>query len=75
MTKIQTDTPSDIAISIRNLFKIFGDNPQSILPQLYDGIDKSEVQQKTGHVIGLNNINVDIQELKDDPYFSKYIMF
>lgn len=64
MTKIQTDTPSDIAISIRNLFKIFGDNPQSILPQLYDGIDKSEVQQKTGHVIGLNNINVDIQSGK-----------
>ncbi|MEC8727628.1 MAG: betaine/proline/choline family ABC transporter ATP-binding protein [Pseudomonadota bacterium] len=64
MTTSHSDTSSDIAISIRNLFKIFGDNPQSVLPQLHDGIDKADVQQKTGHVIGLNNINVDIQSGK-----------
>ena len=61
MTQSHSDTSSNAAISIRNLFKIFGDNPQSVLPQLYDGIDKANIQQKTGHVIGLNNINVDIQ--------------
>ena len=47
-------------ISVRNLFKIFGDDPQSVLPMLHDGIDKAEIQKKTGHVIGLNNINIDI---------------
>jgi glycine betaine/proline transport system ATP-binding protein len=48
-------------ISVRNLYKIFGDNPQSVLPLLHDGIDKAEVQKETGHVIGLNNINIDFQ--------------
>ncbi len=55
-----SDSSADIAISIRNLFKIFGNDPSSILPMLYDGIDKAEIQSKTGHVIGLNNINVDM---------------
>ena len=64
MTQSKSDTSSDVAISIRNLFKIFGDNPASVMPQLYDGIDKADIQQKTGHVIGLNNINVDIQSGK-----------
>ena len=53
--------PTKAKISVRNLYKIFGDDPQSVLPMLHDGIDKAEVQQKTGHVIGLNNINIDIQ--------------
>ena len=48
-------------IAVRNLFKIFGDDPKSILPMLHDGIDKADIQQKTGHVIGLNNINIDIE--------------
>jgi len=48
-------------IAVRNLFKIFGDDPQSILPMLHDGIDKADIQRQTGHVIGLNNINIDIR--------------
>ncbi|MGC6484428.1 MAG: betaine/proline/choline family ABC transporter ATP-binding protein [Candidatus Puniceispirillales bacterium] len=48
-------------ITVRNLYKIFGDDPMSVLPLLHDGIDKAEVQKKTGHVIGLNNINIDIE--------------
>lgn len=64
MTSTQSQKSSDIAISIRNLFKIFGDDPKSVMPQLHDGIDKADVQRKTGHVIGLNNINVDIQSGK-----------
>ena len=55
-----SDSSADIAISIRSLFKIFGNDPSSILPMLYNGIDKAEIQSKTGHVIGLNNINVDM---------------
>ena len=50
-----------VKIAVRNLFKIFGDDPESILPMLSDGIDKADVQQHTGHVIGLNNINIDIE--------------
>ncbi len=52
---------AETAITIRNLFKVFGPDPQSVLPHLTDGINKAEVQKKTGHVIGLNNINIDIK--------------
>ena len=52
---------NEVKIAVRNLFKIFGEDPESILPMLTDGIDKAEVQQRTGHVIGLNNINIDIR--------------
>ena len=55
-----TKTNQNIALSIKNLFKIFGSDPTSILSEISDGIDKAEVQRKTGHVIGLNNINIDI---------------
>ena len=50
-----------VKITVRNLYKIFGDDPSSILPMLSDGIDKADIQRRTGHVIGLNNINVDIK--------------
>ena len=52
---------NQVKIAVRNLFKIFGEDPESILPMLSDGIDKADVQQRTGHVIGLNNINIDIR--------------
>lgn len=55
------DNGQQAKIAVRNLFKIFGDDPQSILPMLHDGIDKAEIQRQTGHVIGLNNINIDIR--------------
>ena len=54
-------TTADVKISVRNLYKVFGDDPESVLPLLHDGIDKAEIQSKTGHVLGLNNINVDIR--------------
>jgi len=49
-----------VKISVRNLFKVFGENPASILPLLYDGIDKAALQKRSGHVLALNNINIDI---------------
>jgi len=49
-----------IKISVRNLFKVFGEDPVNILPLLYDGIDKAELQKSSGHVLALNNINIDI---------------
>ena len=55
-------TGPKVKISIRNLFKVFGDDPVSILPLLYDGIDKAELQKSSGHVLALNNINIDIYD-------------
>ena len=47
-------------ISVRGLYKIFGDDPQSVLPMVKDGIGKAELQAETNHVLGLNDINVDM---------------
>jgi len=56
-----TTADKPVKIAVRNLYKIFGDDPASVLPMLSDGIDKADIQRRTGHVIGLNNINVDIK--------------
>tara|TARA_B110000208_G_scaffold174426_1_gene219102 strand:- start:533 stop:1579 length:1047 start_codon:yes stop_codon:yes gene_type:complete len=56
---VNTSKPK-VKISVRNLFKVFGEDPVSILPLLYDGIDKTELQKNTAHILALNNINVDI---------------
>ena len=61
MSSLRAPDATQAKIAVRNLFKIFGDDPKSILPMLHDGIDKAEIQRQTGHVIGLNNINIDIQ--------------
>lgn len=50
----------DIKISVRNLYKIFGDDPQGALEKVRAGMGKAELQSETGHVLGLNDINVDM---------------
>src|SRR5210317_2646698 len=52
----------DVKISVQNLFKIYGHNPRAVQDKVYDGIDKSAFMQETGHVLALNNINVDMRE-------------
>ena len=36
-------------IEINNIYKIFGNNPQSVLPMVKEGATKDEVLEKTGH--------------------------
>ena len=47
-------------ISVRGLYKIFGDDPQSALARVQDGMGKPELLAETNHVLGLNDINVDM---------------
>ncbi|MDR9394649.1 MAG: ATP-binding cassette domain-containing protein [Roseovarius sp.] len=49
-------------IAIRNLYKIFGEAPQSVLPAVRDGTSKDDLLNQHGHVLGLNDINVDVKE-------------
>ena len=53
---------SEIKIQIKNLYKIFGKNPRSALEQVKDGVDKDELLEKHNHVLGLKDINLDINE-------------
>lgn len=53
---------NNVKISIRNLYKIFGDDPQSALKDVHAGMGKPELLDKRDHVLGLSDINVDIHE-------------
>ena len=49
-------------IEIRNVYKIFGQNPSKILPMVQDGANKEDVLEKTGHTVGLDNVSLSIEE-------------
>ncbi len=51
-----------IKVSIRNLYKIFGGAPEQALAQVRAGMDKTQLLKKAGHVLGLNDINIDMRE-------------
>ncbi len=51
-----------VKISIRDLYKVFGLDPQSALDHVMKGVGKAELLEEHGHVLGLNNINVDMRE-------------
>ena len=43
-------------IEINNVYKIFGNNPQSVMPMVKNGANKEEVLEKTVHKVGLDNV-------------------
>jgi len=47
-----------VSISIRNLYKIFGSNPQEALNKAYNGASKHDLMTQHRHVLGLSDINV-----------------
>ena len=49
-------------IEVKNVYKIFGNNPQKILPMVQNGATKEEVLEKTGHTIGLDNVSISVEE-------------
>ena len=53
-----TDTPK---IRIRNLYKIFGTDDQSALAHVKAGVGKDQLLADHKHVLGLQDINVDMQ--------------
>jgi glycine betaine/proline transport system ATP-binding protein len=48
-------------VTLRGLFKIFGANDKSVLPLVKDGMGKEELLEKHKHVLGLQNIDVEMQ--------------
>ena len=53
---------ADAKIKIKNLFKIFGNKPDQIMPLVRQGISKQELLDEHKHVLGLSDINIDIPE-------------
>lgn len=49
-------------IRIEGLFKLFGNNPTKHMPLVAEGLSKDEILAKTGHTLGLKDINLDIKK-------------
>ena len=48
-------------VRMRGLYKIFGARGKDVLHHVQGGLGKEELLARHGHVLGLNNINVDMQ--------------
>ena len=53
---------SVVKIKIESLYKIFGTNPKMGIEHIKNGVDKDELLTKYSHVLGLQDINLNIQE-------------
>ena len=64
MTVSDTNTKSSVPakVVIRNLFKIFGNNPKMGLEHVQNGMGKSDLLEQHGQVLGLRDINVEMGE-------------
>ncbi len=52
----------NVKIAIRSLYKIFGDDPEAALEQVRAGVGKTELLERHGHVLGLQDIDIDMRE-------------
>ena len=52
---------ADTKIEIRNLYKVFGSNPEAAMKHVHAGISKQDLLDKHGHVLGLRDINIKIK--------------
>ncbi|MFC6671966.1 quaternary amine ABC transporter ATP-binding protein [Marinobacterium aestuariivivens] len=47
-------------IRIEGLFKLFGSNPEAVMPLVHQGKTKDDILAETGHTLGLKDINLKI---------------
>ncbi len=52
----------DIKIEIKNLTKIFGSKPKSVLDLVNNGVDKEQLLNEHKHILGLHDINLKLEE-------------
>jgi glycine betaine/proline transport system ATP-binding protein len=48
-------------IEVRNVFKIFGPRPDTVLPLAREGRSKDDLLAETGHVLGLRDVSLSIE--------------
>lgn len=51
---------SEVKLSIRNLYKVFGENPGQALAMGQDGIDKARILEETGCTLGVRDASFDV---------------
>lgn len=50
------------AITVKNLFKIFGKSPEKAFPLIEEGKSKDEILEETGNTIGINDASFEVME-------------
>lgn len=53
-------TDNSPLIEVKDLYKVFGRQPESVMDQVKSGVSKTDVLANTGHTVGLNHINLKI---------------
>jgi glycine betaine/proline transport system ATP-binding protein len=51
-----------VKVKVRNLSMIFGERPEEALQHLRDGLNKDEIFERTGQIVGVYNANFDVAE-------------
>ena len=51
---------TDSKISIKGLYKVFGDRPNDAIQNILNGMPKEQLLNEHGNILGLNNINIDV---------------
>ncbi len=49
------------AVAFDNVSIVFGDKPQAALPLMDQGLDRSEIQSKTGQILGVHNCSLTVE--------------
>ncbi len=49
-------------LEAHGLTKVFGPDPTSVLPLLEEGVEKDEILERTGHTVGLHDVDIAVEE-------------
>ena len=55
-------TSEDTLIRVKNLYKVFGKRPHSVMAKVHEGLHKDDFMAETGHTLGLRDINLKIKK-------------
>ena len=53
---------TEALIEVKNLYKLFGNNPKAHMPLVHEGRSKDDILAETGHTLGLKDINLTIKK-------------
>jgi glycine betaine/proline transport system ATP-binding protein len=54
--------PRKIAVEFKQVSIVFGDKPASALPFMDEGLDRNEVKERSGQVLGVHDCSLDVAE-------------
>jgi glycine betaine/proline transport system ATP-binding protein len=59
---MESDENCTVKVSVKHLFKVFGDHPDKGLDQLKKGCSKQEIFEKTGQNVALNDVSFEVYD-------------